>query len=116
MDKINELPQGYDYRPLPDGLYIGFSDIGGNGLFTRNGLSKEVTLGISHIECNNKLIRLPLGGFLNACRDPNCKITKLNCLESSDYYLVTIKEILPNEELTVDYFNSACGLEKICKK
>ena len=58
MNKINELPQGYDYRPLPDGLYIGFSTIEGNGLFTRDKLSKEATLGISHIECNNKLIRL----------------------------------------------------------
>jgi len=110
----NELPQGYDYRPLPDGLYIGFSNIEGNGLFTRELLSKEVTLGISHIECGDRLIRLPLGGFLNASKDPNCKIVKLNC-SASDYSLVTIKDILPDEELTVDYFNSACGLEKICK-
>lgn len=115
-DKINELPPGYDYRPLPDCLYIGFSEIEGNGLFTLCDLTKDITLGVSHILVKDKLIRTPLGGFLNASKDPNCIVTKTNDLGDDNFYLVCLKDIAYGEELTVDYFNSACGLEKICKK
>jgi len=48
----------------------------------------------------NNYIRTPLGGFFNHNPNkPNCKI-----LKDDDYlFLVTIKDIQPNEELTAKY-------------
>lgn len=114
MDKINELPQGYDYRPLPFGLYIGYSNIEGNGLFTKLRHSAGEVIGRSHRWINEELIREPLGGFINHSNNPNCIIKKSFC-NSNDYILVTLRDI-ENEEITVNYFNSDCGTEKICKK
>ena len=113
MDKINKLPEGYNYRPLPFGFYIGFSEIEGNGLFTKLQLDPGYIIGISHKECEDKLIRLPLGGFINHSDNPNCRIIK-SSYDCSEYILETIKGI-DNEEITVDYYKSDCGLNKICK-
>ena len=38
------------YRPLPKELYIGLSEIEGNGLFTSESLESDLELGISHIK------------------------------------------------------------------
>ena len=59
-----------NYRPLPDGLYIGISEIDGNGLFTRKELKEGDEMGITHIRYNSddfhsNYIRTPLGGFYN---------------------------------------------------
>ena len=37
-----------NYRPLPDGLYIGVSSIEGQGLYTDRALAKGCQLGESH--------------------------------------------------------------------
>ena len=93
------------YRPLPDGLYIGMSEIEGNGLFTSKHLECGKELGISHItnksgDFDRDLIRTPLGGFINHNKDKaNCEI-----YECGDYLKMrTIKEIRPSEELTLNY-------------
>ena len=68
-----------NYRPLPEGLYIGNSKIEGNGLFTYIELKKSEELGISHIRYNSddfhsNYIRTPLGGFVNHSNTPNCEL------------------------------------------
>ena len=42
MEVIEETIKCEKYRPLPEGLYIGMSNIEGNGLFTLEELSEEV--------------------------------------------------------------------------
>lgn len=103
------LPEGYNYRPLPRGLYIGDSDIEGQGLFTRIALDSGINLGVCHIKGANELIRTPLSGFVNHSITPNCIITDLGQLDKPYYYLVTLRDIVVGEELVVDYYKSACG-------
>lgn len=113
MDKIDELPQGYNYRPLPFGLYIGYSNIEGNGLFTRLRHDAGSIIGRSHRWVNNELIREPLGAFINHSSIPNCNIVT-SPYDSNSYILICLREVY-NEEITVDYTKSDCGLDKICK-
>ena len=90
------------YRPLPDYLRIGDSDIEGKGLFTRKALPRGVYLGITHITDErfpDNLIRTPLGGFINHFGLPNCDIEKIGDIHT----LRTKFDIAPNTELTVCY-------------
>ena len=48
------------FRPLPDGLYIGMSNIEGNGLFTYEPMDKGLELGISHVTYLPRQIYLDL--------------------------------------------------------
>jgi len=121
----------YNYKPLPDNLIIKKSDIHGKGLFTRNtrknnkgySIPENTTLGVSHIYIDiddltlynvlgSKLIRTPLGGFINHSSHPNCKLIKKPIEELNnaiiEYILVTTKKIKPNEELTLDYTETIC--------
>ena len=92
------------YRPLPEGLYIGMSDIEGNGLFTSNSLEPGTEMGISHIRYNSpdfhsNYIRTPLGGFVNHYENPNCEF-----YECGAYLKMKISKPIKNgEELTVKY-------------
>jgi len=91
------------YRPLPDFLYIGESQIEGQGLFTKENLSADRVLGITHVQDNrfeNGYIRTPLGAFFNHSDDPNCEAYK----EEDFIMLRTIKEIKAGEELTAFYW------------
>ena len=93
------------YRPLPNDLYIGMSQIEGNGLFTTEFIEKGRELGISHVEENSgnfdrDLIRTPIGAFVNHdAEKANCEIYKC------DKYLKmrTIEDIRAGEELTLNY-------------
>ena len=38
---MSKLPKNYTYRPLPKELFIGFSDIEGNGLFAGEEIAKD---------------------------------------------------------------------------
>ena len=53
------------YRPLPFYLTIKESEIHGLGLYSLTEIPKDTTIGMTHIEIDNDLIRTPLGGFLN---------------------------------------------------
>jgi SET domain-containing protein len=85
------------YKPLPDGLTIAPSMVHGLGLFAE--------------EDFDKIIRTPLGGFLNHSEEPNCqKIKRIKSVEDllgkwSDIYfdLVSIKPIKKGSELTIKY-------------
>jgi hypothetical protein len=108
MDKV----MGKDfYRPLPDNLTIKEAEwlikITGKrqlGLFATTVIYQDEILGITHIEedsgmFQNGLIRTPLGGFFNHSETPNCVLVNKDGI----YYLKTIKEIFPGEEITCKY-------------
>jgi hypothetical protein len=93
------------YRPLPDYLAIGPSDIHGAGIFAKEDIPKGIEIGISHVydpEFENDFIRTPLGGFLNHSEKPNCEL-----MEKDDNYhykiLKTMKKIEEGQELTTKY-------------
>ena len=99
------------YKPLPDNLRLGFSDIHDIGLFAKENISKGTNFGMSHIQVSNTIVRTPLGGFINHSDDPNCEKVKLTfttedhqpAYNFSKWNLITIKDIKEGEELTLTY-------------
>jgi len=65
------------YRPLPSNLRLGFSKIHDMGVFAKEKIEKGANLGMSHAKIGSRIIRTPLGGFLNHSETPNCQKTKL---------------------------------------
>ena len=106
FQRMNEM-----YKPLPDNLRLGFSDIHDIGLFAKEKISKATNLGMSHIQISNTIIRTPLGGFINHSDKPNCEKVKLFFTSEDEppaynftkWNLVTIKDIKNGEELTLKY-------------
>jgi SET domain-containing protein len=90
------------YRPLPDEVEIRQSVIEGVGLFAKEPIRVNTTLGVTHVaneQFQHGFVRTPLGGFINHSETPNCVIEdvfNLKCIK-------TIKDIMPDEELTVEY-------------
>jgi|TARA_R100001530_G_scaffold16131_1_gene14261 SET domain-containing protein len=100
------------YRPLPEKLRLGFSNIHDLGIFAKEKIKAGANLGMSHLKLGEKIIRTPLGGFLNHADDPNCSKTKLrytnediskNKFNYVAWNLIVIKDIQVDEELTVKY-------------
>ena len=89
----------FTYKPLPSGVTIGNSRIQGLGLFSTTLFSTNTILGISHHIVEYDIIRTPLGGFVNHSLKPNCELVE----NGNQYILRTLRNILPNEELTVRY-------------
>jgi len=87
------------YHPLPYQCTIRPSWIEGLGLFAVREIRKDTTLGISHIEVEDTLYRLPLGAFINHSEQSNC----VRIQEGNKWYLKTTKDIMPNQELTLTY-------------
>lgn len=93
------------YRPLPKNLTIKNSSIDGLGLFATEFIPSGTFLGMTHIydeRFPDNYIRLPLGGFFNHSKNPNCEIK-----ESSEILkhlrLYTIVDINPGDEITAYY-------------
>jgi SET domain-containing protein len=97
------------YKPLPDCLTIRESEIEGLGLFATEDIPAETELGLTHIVITNnlkevfKIDRTPLGGFYNHSDDPNCSKYPVYGCNDILYYLVTTRNILAGEEITVKY-------------
>lgn len=95
------------YKPLPKELRLGFSEIHDMGLFTKKDLEKGTNFGMTHLKLGDKLIRTPLGAFINHSDDPNCYKAKLRYTEGTCHYckwnLITLKDIKEDEELTLKY-------------
>ena len=100
------------YKPLPNFLTIKTSKVNGLGLFTNEVIPKATNLGMTHITIGEKIIRTPLGGFINHANDSNCIKVELhmtnmdNIQRQYDYKkwnLITIKDIKQGEELTLTY-------------
>ena len=95
------------YKPLPDSLTIKTSKVDGLGLFAKEGIGQGTNFGMSHLKIGEKIIRTPLGGFINHSGDANCVKVELQMMnEKFDYKkwnLVTLQNIKEGEELTVRY-------------
>ena len=95
------------YKPLPNYLSIGPSDIHGVGIIATEDIPGELELGTSHVYDPNfqhNYIRTPLGGFINHSDEPNCH--KIESPEESAityYSLVASRDIEEWEELTLSY-------------
>ena len=90
------------YKPLPEEVEIRDSKIHGKGLFAKFIIDKGKNLGMTHVydsEAEDNRIRTPLGGFINHSEDPNSELIKIG----KYYYLITIKDIMPDEEITLKY-------------
>ena len=97
-----------DYLPLPKFLTIKESKVHGLGLFSKDKISRNKSLGMTHMIINGLIFRTPLGGFYNHSEEPNCiKYEKKHSNESdflnTYYYLKAIRDIKRGEELTVKY-------------
>jgi len=110
------------YRPLPEYLTIGLSNIEGLGLIAIDDIVPNVPMGITHVHdprFEDNFVRTPLGGFINHSDDPNCEILyeeDSNTIERGlpvIRTLYSIKPIAKGEELTVKYklyeFNKKMG-------
>ena len=101
------MPTQLDYKPLPESLQISCSPIQGMGIFAKGKIERGTNLCMTHFKLSDKLIRTPLGGFLNHSEEPNCEKAKLRFSEDGCHYtfwnLIVIKDIKPKEELTIKY-------------
>ena len=91
------------YRPLPKQVTIKQSEIEGLGLYSTESLYPGQYLGITHVvndRFENGYIRTPLGGFINHSEEPNCEVRED---VDGNLMLFTLRQILPNEELTLKY-------------
>jgi len=100
------------YRPLPPDVRLGFSDIEGIGVFAKKNIEKGHNFGMSHLKIGDRLIRTPLGGFINHADPPNCFKTPLRFTNEEGptiafnykiWNLLAINDIKEGEELTVTY-------------
>lgn len=94
------------YKPLPKGLIIGQSKIDGQGLFSTEFIEPYTDLGVSHIYLMDRLIRTPLGGFVNHSDDSNCVLEDSALSKDAGFMckrLVTTRTIHPGDELTTTY-------------
>ena len=117
------------YRPLPKNLTIKDSKIDGLGLFSKTKIQKNSFIGITHVKHNDfqdMYIRTPLGGFYNHSKNPNVTKISSDTLPKYDFgqnieikikesledknnnklkyfYLVSLKDIEPGEEILAKY-------------
>ena len=95
------------YKPLPDSVTIKQSGINGLGLFAKEGIGQGTNLGMSHLEIGEKVIRTPLGGFINHANNDNCVKVGLRMTNEKFNYkkwnLMTLRNIKEGEELTLRY-------------
>ena len=99
------------YKPLPDNVRLGFSDIHDIGLFAKEGIAQGANLGMTHVQISDTIVRTPLGGFINHKDDPNCEKVKLRFTSEdkqpayhfNKWNLITLRDIKEGEELTLKY-------------
>ena len=104
IQEFHDLDRLKHYHPLPSGLIVADSGISGQGLFTNRRLVAGTELGISHYRIDGKLIRTPLGGFINHADEPNCIRNQVRIKHYYDKWkLVVTEDIEEGEELTLKY-------------
>ena len=111
MEK-DEVSTQLMYKPLPESLTIKTSKVNGLGLFAQEGIAQGTNLGMTHIKINEKIIRTPLGGFINHANEANCVKVELLMTNHDDpevkfdykkWNLITLRDIKKEEELTLRY-------------
>lgn len=90
-------------------IYISNSIINGEGAFASRDVKKNVIL-FEAIDKNRNVTYL--GSKVNHCKICNTQLVKIN----SQYYIVSKKEILKDEELTVDYDDTPKFIKKSKKE
>ncbi len=95
------------YKPLPESVTIKPSGVHGLGLFAEQEIKQGTNLGMTHIKLDDKIIRTPLGGFINHANEPNCVKVELHANGNEPYRkkwnLVTTRDIKKGEEITLRY-------------
>ena len=95
------------YKPLPESVTIKPSGVHGLGLFAEQEIKQGTNLGMTHIKLDDKIIRTPLGGFINHANEPNCVKVELHANGNEPYRkkwnLVTTRDIKKGEEITMRY-------------
>ena len=95
------------YKPLPESVTIKRSGINGLGVFANQEIKQGTNLGITHLKIDDKIIRTPLGGFINHSNTPNCEKIELHANGHETFRkkwnLVTLQDIKKGEELTLRY-------------
>ena len=95
------------YKPLPKSLTIKTSCINGLGLFANRRIKPGTNLGVTHLEVDGKIIRTPLGGFINHSDAPNCiklrQFVSLRLSIKKKWTLMPKQNIKKGDELTLKY-------------
>ena len=95
------------YKPLPESLTIKSSGIHDLGLFADQDIKQRTNQGTTQLKVDDKIIRTPLGGFINHANTPNCTKVELHANGNEPYRkkwsLVTLQDIKKGEELTLRY-------------
>ena len=92
------------YKPLPDNLTIGASNIHDHGIFAKEDIPEQNNLGATHLELGRLILRTPLGGFINHSDKPNCLRSQVRIKPHYDKWTITVVEdIEEGEELTLKY-------------
>ena len=108
------------YKPLPNNLTINTSTIHGCGIFAKEDIPEQTSLGMTHLKLGKLILRTPLGGFLNHSDTPNCVkssflLTRQEWNHLSDlpnekynhnfkkWHLITLTNIKEGDELTLTY-------------
>ncbi len=81
------------YQALPSCLKVKDSSVAGQGLFATEDIPDSIYLGISHVVVDDKIMRTPLGGFINHSDDPNCVKGYEDQGWCKIYHMTTIKPI-----------------------
>ncbi len=91
------------FKPLPGNVRIDNSPLHGKGLFAKKAIPKDHDFGITHVADSrfpDGLIRTPFGGFINHSYSPNCELYE----DEDTFHARTVKDVVKDEELTVDYY------------
>ena len=94
------------YKPLPDEVTVGESEIDGLGVFATQNIEEAVDLGSTHIKVPMiaGYIRTPLGGFINHSEEPNCYLVLSQDWDDYRVYnVMTLCEIQEGDEITFNY-------------
>ena len=94
------------YKPLPESLTIKQSKVNGLGLFAKEGIAQGTNLGMTQAKIGEKIVRTPLGAFINHPNEANCvKVELRESLEfkAKHWTLVALRDIKKGEELTLRY-------------
>ena len=91
------------YQALPSCLQVKHSSVAGQGIFATEDIPDTIYLGISHVVVDDKIMRTPLGGFVNHSDNPNCVKGYEDQGWGKIYHKTTIRPIKKGEELFLKY-------------
>jgi hypothetical protein len=112
MTGFNKVQGKAMYKPLPNELRLGFSDVHNIGLFAKEKIKINHDFGVCHLKLGKQLFRTPLGGFINHSDTPNCTKTMFRItsvpgaslkMDYKTWNLITLQNIKEGEELTLKY-------------